>query len=58
MASAVRRVEDDSAQAWRRRKKLILGDKRKALAAESGSGPFLARMDESRASQPRDETSR
>lgn len=55
MASAVRRVEDDSAQAWRRRKKLILGDKRKALAAASGSGPFLTRLDESRASQRRDE---
>ena len=58
MASAVRRVEDDSAQAWRRRKKLILGDKRKALAAASGSGPFLTRIDEGGVSQPRDETSR
>jgi len=57
MASAVRRVEDDYAQAWRRRKKLILGDKRKALAAASGSGPFPAPIDEGRASQPREETS-
>ena len=58
MASAVRRVEEDAAQAWRRRKKLMLGDRRKALADEPVPAPFLTRIDPNRVSRPGDKNAR
>lgn len=58
MAIAVRRVEEDTAQAWRRRKKLMLGDKRKAPGDEQVFGPFLTRIDQNRVSRPGDKNTR
>lgn len=54
MASAVRRVEEDAAQAWRRRKKLMLGDKREGERTEPVPAPFLARQEKSRGARPDD----
>ena len=58
MASAVRRVEEDTAQAWRRRKKLMLGDRGKGEHTEPVPAPFLTRVEKNRGSRPDDKNTR